>query len=156
RSALRDVARSLGHSEEEANYIRDHTDRWTMRSDDPAVGEIVTTMGKELLDRPRHLGIHSAGMVLCERPVLEVCPVEWGRMPGRTVLQWDKDDCAAIGLVKFDLLGLGMLSAIRYAFELIEDWHGVHYELATIPPDASCVYDMVCKADTVGVFQIES
>ena len=64
-------------------------------------------LATEVLDRPRHLGIHSAGMVICDRPVVEVCPVEWGRMPGRTVLQWDKDDCAAIGLVKFDLLGPG-------------------------------------------------
>jgi error-prone DNA polymerase len=76
---------------------------------------LVTTMAswRPLLNRPRHLGIHSAGMVLCDRPVIEVCPVEWGRMPGRTVLQWDKDDCAAIGLVKFDLLGLGMLDALH-------------------------------------------
>ena len=70
---------------------------------------------------PRHLGIHSGGMVICDRPVIEVCPVEWGRMEDRTVLQWDKDDCAAVGLVKFDLLGLGMLSALHYAVDLIRD-----------------------------------
>jgi error-prone DNA polymerase len=95
-------------------------------------------------------------MVMCDRPVIEVCPVEWGRMPGRTVLQWDKDDCAEIGLVKFDLLGLGMLSAIQYCFELITRHHGVTYELATIPQEAPCVYDMLCAADSVGVFQVES
>ena len=67
----------------------------------------------ELQTFPRHLGIHSGGMVICDRPVIEVCPVEWGRMPGRTVLQWDKDDCAAVGLVKFDLLGPG--HAVRAA-----------------------------------------
>ena len=87
---------------------------------------------------------------MCDRPVIEVCPVEWGRMPGRTVLQWDKDDCAEIGLVKFDLLGLGMLSAIQYCFELITAHHGVTYELATIPQEAPCVYDMLCAADSVG------
>ena len=90
-------------------------------------------MASELLDRPRHLGIHSAGMVLCDRPVLEVCPVEWGRMPGRSVLQWDKDDCAAIGLVKFDLLGLGMLEALHRAVDTVKEFHGVDLDLAMLP-----------------------
>jgi error-prone DNA polymerase len=155
RSALRDVARALGHSEEEANYIRDHVDRETMTSTDPAVPELLTTMAAELLDRPRHLGIHSAGMVLCDRPVLEVCPVEWGRMPGRSVLQWDKDDCAAIGLVKFDLLGLGMLEALHRAVDSVESFHGVHLDLAALPQE-DAVYDLLSEADTVGVFQVES
>ena len=155
KSALRDVARALGHSEEEANYIRDHVDRSTMTSSDPAVSEILTTMASELRDRPRHLGIHSAGMVLCDRPVLEVCPVEWGRMPGRSVLQWDKDDCAAIGLVKFDLLGLGMLEALHRAVESVEAFHDVTIDLAALPQE-SAVYDMLCEADTVGIFQVES
>ena len=75
----------------------------------------VVAYANELQTFPRHLGIHSGGMVICDRPVIEVCPVEWARMPNRTVLQWDKDDCAAVGLVKFDLLGLGMLSALHYA-----------------------------------------
>ncbi len=87
----------------------------------------------ELQNAPRHLGIHSGGMVMCDRPVIEVCPVEWGRMPGRTVLQWDKDDCAEIGLVKFDLLGLGMLSAIQYCFELITKHHGGHLRAGDDP-----------------------
>src|ERR1700677_701888 len=155
KSALRDVARALGHSEEEANYIRDHVDRSTMTSDDPAVAEVLTTMAAELLDRPRHLGIHSAGMVLCDRPVLEVCPVEWGRMPGRSVLQWDKDDCAAIGLVKFDLLGLGMLEALHRAVDAVQEFHGVSLDLAMLPQKET-VYDLLCEADTVGVFQVES
>ena len=155
RSALRDVARALGHSEEEANYFRDHVNRSTMSATDAAVPELLTTMASELLDRPRHLGIHSAGMVLCDRPVLEVCPVEWGRMPGRSVLQWDKDDCAAIGLVKFDLLGLGMLEALHRAVDSVEAFHGVALDLATLPQDDT-VYDLLCEADTVGVFQVES
>ena len=155
RSALRDVARALGHSEEEANYFRDHVNRSTMSATDAAVPELLTTMASELLDRPRHLGIHSAGMVLCDRPVLEVCPVEWGRMPGRSVLQWDKDDCAAIGLVKFDLLGLGMLEALHRAVDSVEAFHGVALDLATLPQD-DAVYDLLCEADTVGVFQVES
>ena len=90
RSALRDVARAFGYNEEEANKLRDSIDRHTMTAS-PDVPELVTTMATQMLNRPRHLGIHSAGMVLCDRPVIEVCPVEWGRMPGRTVLQWDKD-----------------------------------------------------------------
>jgi error-prone DNA polymerase len=155
KSALRDVARALGHSEEEANYIRDHVDRSTMTPGDSGVAPIVTTMAAQLLDRPRHLGIHSAGMVLCDRPVLEVCPVEWGRMPGRSVLQWDKDDCAAIGLVKFDLLGLGMLEALHRAIDAVKEFHGVTLDLATLPQE-DAVYDLLCEADTVGVFQVES
>jgi error-prone DNA polymerase len=155
KSALRDVARALGHSEEEANYIRDHVDRETMTPGDSGVAPLVTTMAAQLLDRPRHLGIHSAGMVLCDRPVLEVCPVEWGRMPGRSVLQWDKDDCAAIGLVKFDLLGLGMLEALHRAVDAVNEFHGVGLDLATLPQE-DAVYDLLCEADTVGVFQVES
>jgi error-prone DNA polymerase len=81
-----------------------------------AIPADVLTIAERLLRLPRHLGIHSGGMVLCSRPVIEVCPVQWASMPGRTVLQWDKDDCADAGLVKFDLLGLGMLTALRLAF----------------------------------------
>ena len=105
---------------------------------------------------PRHLGIHSGGMVICDRPVGEVCPVEWARMPGRTVLQWDKDDCAYVGLVKFDLLGLGMLTALRDCLELVEAHHGERWSLHSIPQEDPDVYDMLCEADTVGVFQVES
>ena len=116
---------------------------------------LVAELAAEVLDRPRHLGIHSAGMVLCDRPVVEVCPVEWGRMPGRSVLQWDKDDCAAIGLVKFDLLGLGMLEALHRMVDLVRDFHGVAVDLGQLPQEDE-VYDLLCRADTVGVFQVES
>jgi error-prone DNA polymerase len=94
-------------------------------------------------------------MVLCDRPVVEVCPVEWGRMPGRSVLQWDKDDCAAIGLVKFDLLGLGMLEALHRMVDLVRDFHGAEVDLGQLPQERA-VYDLLCRADTVGVFQVES
>ena len=155
RSALRDVARAFGFSEEEANTLRDSVDRHSMSATSSEVPELVVTMANQLLTRPRHLGIHSAGMVLCDRPVLEVCPVEWGRMPGRTVLQWDKDDCAAIGLVKFDLLGLGMLDALHRAVDQVTAFHGVGIDLGSLPQE-SAVYDLLCEADTVGVFQVES
>ena len=115
----------------------------------------VLELANQVEDSPRHLGIHSGGMVICDRPVIEVCPVEWGRMDKRSVLQWDKDDCAATGLVKFDLLGLGMLSALHYAVDLIREHRGYDVDLATIPQDDE-VYAMLCRADTVGVFQIES
>ena len=138
RSALRDTARAFGLSEEVTSPP-----------------ELVTQMASELLDRPRHLGIHSAGMVLCDRPVIEVCPVEWARMEGRTVLQWDKDDCAAIGLVKFDLLGLGMLEALHRAVDTVSEFHGVEIDLGALPQEDR-VYDLLCEADTIGVFQVES
>ena len=123
------------------------------------LGEIpdaVVDLAERFLRLPRHLGIHSGGMVLCDRPVIEVCPVEWARMPGRTVLQWDKDDCADAGLVKFDLLGLGMLSALRIAFELVREHEGVELGLHSLPQEDPAVYDLLCAADTVGVFQVES
>ncbi|MGO9911498.1 MAG: error-prone DNA polymerase, partial [Acidimicrobiales bacterium] len=109
----------------------------------------------ELEGFPRHLGIHPGGMVICDRPVSEVCPVEWARMKDRTVLQWDKDDCAVVGLVKFDLLGLGMLEGLHRAIDSVASYHGVALDMATIPQDDE-VYDMLCRGDSVGVFQVES
>jgi error-prone DNA polymerase len=94
-------------------------------------------------------------MVMCDRPVIEVCPTEWARMENRSVLQWDKEDCAAAGLVKFDLLGLGMLTAIHETIDLIAQHHGVDVDLSQLPQEPA-VYDMICAADTIGVFQIES
>jgi error-prone DNA polymerase len=112
-------------------------------------------MAAEVENMPRHLGIHSGGMVMCHRPIIEVCPVEWARMENRSVLQWDKDDCAAIGLVKFDLLGLGMLSALSNAVNFVSQHRTYQLNLATIPQEDE-VYAMLCRADTVGVFQVES
>ena len=85
----------------------------------------------------------------------KVCPTEWAAMADRSVLQWDKDDCAAVGLVKFDLLGLGMLSALHYAVDLIADAHRTHLDLGMLPQEDE-VYDMLCRADSIGVFQVES
>jgi len=115
----------------------------------------VLAVATELEGFPRHLGIHPGGMVICNRPVSEVCPVEWARMENRTVLQWDKDDCAAIGLVKFDLLGLGMLEAIHRAVDTVGAYHQDKIDLAMIPQEEA-VYDMLCRGDSVGVFQVES
>lgn len=155
RSAIRDVARAFGFSDVEANSLRDQIDRSTMVATNEAVPALVVEMASELLDRPRHLGLHACGMVLCDRPVIEVCPVEWGRTPDRTVLQWDKDDCAASGLVKFDLLGLGMLEALHRAVDQVAAFHGVTIDLGALEQESG-VYDLLCEADTVGVFQVES
>lgn len=157
RSAVRDAARALGYSSEEQDRWAHKVERWG-RPPDQRSSDIpypVTDLANRLVDLPRHLGIHSGGMVMCDRPVVEVCPTEWARMEGRSVLQWDKDDCSSVGLVKFDLLGLGMLTALHKAVDLIADHHGVQVDLAEIPQDDD-VYDMLCRGDSVGVFQVES
>jgi error-prone DNA polymerase len=157
KSSVRDMAKALGYATGQQDAWSKQIDRWSPlgSSESSEIPESVLELAREVEHFPRHLGIHSGGMVLCDRPVIEVCPVEWGRMPGRTVLQWDKDDCAAVGLVKFDLLGLGMLSALHYAVDLVAEAHGVEIDLATIPQE-DAVYDMLCRADSIGVFQVES
>ena len=160
RSAVRDMARALGHGAALQDAWSKQVDAWgsvatTAASSDHDVPDLVLEMAAEVEGMPRHLGIHSGGMVMCDRPIVEVCPVEWARMENRSVLQWDKDDCAAIGLVKFDLLGLGMLSALSNAVSLVARHRGVDLDLATIPQEDE-VYAMLCRADTVGVFQVES
>ena len=160
RSAVRDMAKALGYEVGQQDAWSKQVDGWggvatTAAQDDCTIPAPVLELAAEIEDAPRHLGIHSGGMVMCDRPVIEVCPVEWGRMEKRSVLQWDKDDCAAAGLVKFDLLGLGMLSALHYAVDLIAEHRGYRVDLATIPQEDD-VYAMLCRADTVGVFQIES
>ena len=165
RSAIRDMAKALGYSPGQQDAFAKRVDGWggldtfntgsgNTGSGDELPSEVLE-MARQIEDAPRHLGIHSGGMVICDRPVIEVCPVEWGRMEQRSVLQWDKDDCARAGLVKFDLLGLGMLSALRYAIELVHEHRGYRIDLATLPQEPE-VYEMLCRADTVGVFQIES
>jgi len=166
RSAVRDAGRALGFSPGQL-------DRWSRRIDgwgplasvvaetaahDPSADAIpapVFDLALQLEGFPRHLGIHSGGMVICDRPVIDVCPVEWATMPDRSVLQWDKDDCAAIGLVKFDLLGLGMLEVLHRAVDLIATHQHTAVDLATIPQE-DAVYAMLSRADSVGVFQVES
>jgi error-prone DNA polymerase len=125
-------------------------------SDLDEIPEQVLDLAERFLRLPRHLGIHSGGMVMCDRPVIEVCPVEWARMPGRTVLQWDKEDCADAGLVKFDLLGLGMLTALRMGFTFVREHEGVELDLHALPDEDPGVYELLSAADTVGVFQVES
>ncbi len=156
KSAVRDMAKALGYATGQQDAFSKKLDGWTSLNNQlDTLPADVAALAAELEHAPRHLGIHSGGMVICDRPIVEVCPVEWGRMEDRSVLQWDKEDCARTGLVKFDLLGLGMLSAIHYAIDFVADAHGVELDMATMPQDPE-VYDMLCRADTIGVFQVES
>ena len=155
RSAVRDVARALGYAQGQQDAFAKGLERRSRVGDTGSVPAQVARMADELCDAPRHLGVHSGGMVICDRPLAEVCPIEWATMADRSVLQWDKEDCAAVGLVKFDLLGLGMLSALHGAVDLIAAHEGVQVDLARLSQE-DAVYDMVCAADTIGVFQIES
>ncbi|MBY4569409.1 error-prone DNA polymerase [Gordonia sihwensis] len=147
RSAVRDMARALG-------YAPGQQDAWSKIPD--SAPDDVRELAAQISSLPRHLGIHSGGMVICDRPIADVCPTEWARMENRSILQWDKDDCAAVGLVKFDLLGLGMLSALHYMIDLVAEHKGVRVDLARLDLAEEAVYDMLCRADSVGVFQVES
>ena len=147
RGALRDAARALG-------FDAGQTDAWVGGRAEPPPA--VTELAEQLKGHPRHLGIHSGGMVICDRPIADVVPTEWARMEKRSVVQWDKDDCAAAGLVKFDLLGLGMLSAIHECIDLVAEHHGRTVNLWELDVAEPEVYDMLCRADAVGVFQVES
>ncbi|MEV0075650.1 error-prone DNA polymerase [Nocardia neocaledoniensis] len=158
KSSVRDAARALGFSPGQQDAWSKQVSRWSgvaaeTGTDIPAP---VLELAGELDGLPRHLGIHSGGMVICDRPIADVCPVEWARMAGRSVLQWDKDDCAAVGLVKFDLLGLGMLSALRYMIELVHEHKGEKVELHALDLAEPAVYEMLQRADSIGVFQVES
>ncbi|MCK8465610.1 error-prone DNA polymerase [Microbacterium sp. KSW4-16] len=159
KNAVRDMARALGHSPGQQDAWSRQVDGWGAGlepAEDHDIPENVLAYAGELLKAPRHLGIHSGGMVLTARPVGEVVPVEHARMENRTVIQWDKDDSAFMGLVKFDLLGLGMLAALQHCFDLIRQATGEEWRLETIPKEEPAVYDMLCRADSIGVFQVES
>jgi error-prone DNA polymerase len=168
RSAVRDVGKVLGLSLDRIDSLAkavDHVDtsealarRFQETGFDPAtrLGRQLIHLVQDLLGFPRHLSQHVGGMVLTQRPLCELVPIENASMPGRTVLQWDKDDLDALGILKVDCLALGMLSAIRRGLDLIETHKGNGYDLATIPAEDPAVYQMIQRADTIGVFQIES
>jgi error-prone DNA polymerase len=161
KNAIRDMAKALGHSPGQQDAWSRQVEGWGATLQPSSGGEHdipdrVVAYASELLKAPRHLGIHSGGMVLTERPVGEVVPIEHARMDKRTVIQWDKDDAAWMGLVKFDLLGLGMLAALQHCFDIVRDATGEEWQLDTIPKEEPAVYDMLCRADAIGVFQVES
>ncbi len=162
RSVLQDVGKAFGLTQAQVNGLTKYLDTRDPKSiaaqvELPAglTADLIYEICQRLDGFPRHLGIHSGGVVIADRPLYEVVPLEWGRMQDRSVLQWDKESCAAIGIVKFDLLGLGMLNALHLTVDVIEEFHGIEVDLATIPQEP-VIYEMLTKADTVGVFQVES
>jgi error-prone DNA polymerase len=168
RSAIRDVGKALGLSLDRVDALAKHVEGYASESDltgkmrdvgiDPEseVGAQLAYLVNDLLGFPRHLSQHVGGMVITQGKLDELVPIENAAMDDRTVIQWDKDDLEELGLLKVDCLCLGMLSAIRKCFHLVEQHWGRPCTLANIPQEDPKVYDMICAADTVGVFQIES
>jgi error-prone DNA polymerase len=161
KMAVRDAAKALGHSPGQQDAWSKQIDSWSAVVAEAAAGEHaipapVVDLANQLMRAPRHLGIHSGGMILTERPIGEVCPIERARMEKRTILQWDKDACEWMGLVKFDLLGLGMLGALNQMMVMVGEELDEHWTLQTLPKEEPGVYDMLCRADSIGVFQVES
>ena len=168
RSVIRDIGRALALSNDRidklANQMEhvDHKEQFPERMREGGIdpesllGRRMLELLNSLLTFPRHLSQHSGGMVMSRGLLSELVPIENAAMPGRTVIQWDKDDLDALGLLKVDCLSLGMLSCIRRAFDLIEQHHGKSLTLANVPSEDPAVYEMISAADTIGVFQIES
>ena len=168
KSAIRDVAKALGFDLDTIdNLAKGH--RWWdggaidtnrlaaagLKAESLQVRQLIA-LTSQLMGFPRHLSQHVGGFVLTRGPLSRMVPIENAAMDNRTVIEWDKDDLDAMGLLKVDVLALGMLTALRKALTLIGDRKGQTFELQDIPPEDPATYDMVCKADTIGVFQIES
>ena len=166
KSAVRDVGKVLGLSSPTIEKIAKALNRRNGFEKDQleklglnTASKTLTTLLKlcdEILDFPRHLSIHPGGFLLGNTPVYDLVPIENATMPDRTVIQWDKYDVEALGLFKVDLLGLGALTHLDTCFSLLREHHGQHLSMATLPADDPQTYDMLCAADAVGVFQIES
>jgi error-prone DNA polymerase len=166
RSALRDVGKALGFSETSldrtAKFLSsyDGVDPKTLRQmgfdTSKGLNKQLLELTNDILDFPRHLSIHPGGFLLGHEPVHDIVPIENGAMPDRTVIQWDKNDLDDLGLFKVDLLGLGGLTQLDLCFRLLKQHRGLNLSMATIPAKDASVFDMICKSDTVGVFQIES
>ena len=166
RSAVRDVGKALGLPETSldrmakflSSYDAIHPEALRQVGFDPEVPmhEHLLRLASEILDFPRHLSIHPGGFLLGHGPVHDIVPIENATMPGRTVVQWDKEDLEDLGLFKVDLLGLGGLTQLDRCFQLLKEHRGIDLSMATIPPEDPETFEMICRADTVGVFQIES
>src|SRR4029077_7918581 len=171
RSAIRETGKVLGFPPDQVdrlaklNYVyefQDQHDEFTallrkggVDPDAPRI-RMLTGIVQRLQGLPRHLGQHSGGMVIGAGPLDEIVPLEPATMPGRVVVQWYKDDCADLGIIKIDLLGLGMLAVLEEAIPLVREHEGVEVDLARLPPDDPPTYEMMRRADTIAVFQIES
>ncbi len=171
RSAAREVGKSLGFDEETLGRLSGLVSSWEYKDPGDTLERQFRDAGFDLRhprirkffelcmtiqDMPRHLGQHSGGMVICQGQLDSVVPLEPATMPGRVVVQWDKEDCADLGIVKVDLLGLGMMAVLEDSITLIRDHYKEDVNLAKLPADDPTVYDALQKADTVGMFQIES
>jgi error-prone DNA polymerase len=171
RSAVREISKVLGFPAEETDRLakclrihgyRDDFDRLSEQLKnsglDPSSARVrhLVRLADEIEALPRHLGQHSGGMIVAAGRLDEIVPLEPATMPGRVVVQWDKDDCADLGIIKVDLLGLGMMAVLEEAIPLVERHDGVALDLAHLPPDDPEVYAALQKADTIGVFQVES
>ncbi len=168
RSAVRDVGKALGLSLDQTERLAKNLHYWDgselaaeriieagLDPQDPLLRQVMTLV-REIQGFPRHLSQHTGGMVITQGRLDELCPIENAAMDNRTVIQWDKDDIDALNILKVDCLALGMLTAVHKAFDLIEKLRGKRYDLATIPAEIPAVYEMATRADTLGVFQIES
>ena len=170
RSAAREVGKALSFEDDQLARLSSLVGHWEWRGENDTMAHHFGQAGFDvrhpriaryldlclrMQDLPRHLGQHSGGMVICAGMLNGVVPIERASMPGRTVIQWDKEDCADMGLIKVDLLGLGMMAAIKDSIELIPRHYGKDVDLAALPEDP-LVYETLCKADTVGMFQVES
>jgi error-prone DNA polymerase len=174
RSAVRDVGKALGFGQESLDRISKLSSRGAWEVENPgaytqdkqfsAAGldlnnplvQKLHALSREILNLPRHLGQHSGGLVICQGQLDSIVPIEPATMPGRVIVQWDKEDCADLGLIKVDLLGLGMMAALKDSITLIQNHYHEKVDLAHLPIDDPMVYDTMQKADTVGLFQVES
>jgi len=170
RSAAREVGNALGFEPDQLARLASLVGHWEWRGEYDTMAHHFAQAGfdirhpriaryldlcQRMQDLPRHLGQHSGGMVICAGMLNRVVPIERASMPGRTVIQWDKEDCADLGLIKVDLLGLGMMAVLKDSIELIPRHYNKEIDLAALPEDP-LVYETLCKADTVGMFQVES
>ncbi|HXG98820.1 MAG TPA: error-prone DNA polymerase [Sphingomicrobium sp.] len=168
RSAIREVGKAMGLSEDVTAAIASSVwGSWGEEVDDSKVAEAgldmadphlrrVVRLAEQMIGMPRHLSQHVGGFILTERPLTETVPVGNGAMDERTFIEWDKDDIEELGILKIDVLALGMLTCVRKAFDLIAAHHGERFDLASVPREEEGVYDMLCKGDSLGVFQVES
>ena len=171
RSAARDIGKALGFDEASLGKLSSLVARWGWKDPMDTAERQFSDAGFDLHDQriqkflqlyvatqnlPRHLGQHSGGMVVCQGQLDAVVPLEPATMPGRVVIEWDKDDCADLGLVKVDLLGLGMMAVLEESLALIREHHHEEVDLAHLPADDPAVYKALQAADTIGMFQVES
>ncbi len=171
RMAAREMGKALGFDPETLNKISAAVATWEFRDENDALDRRFRDAGLDLShprlrkyyelclavqDMPRHLGQHSGGMVICQGQLDSVVPIEPASMPGRVVVQWDKEDCADMGIIKVDLLGLGMMAVLKDSIELIRDHYQEEVDLAHLPQADPQVYSTLQQADTVGMFQVES